>query len=523
VKHDFVIVGAGSAGCVLARRLTDGGAASVALLEAGPEADVLDARIPAAFRKLFKTERDWAYVTQPQTDAGGRCLYMPRGRMIGGCSSINAMLYLRGNRADYDGWAELSDPSWAYAEVLPYFKKSERQQRFRDDYHGQMGPMFVADQRSPRMLSEVFLEAAEKQGLPINDDFNGADQEGVGYFQVTQRHGQRESTATAFLAPARDRANLEVYTGAQAARIAIEGERAVAVECLDGRRFEASREVIVCAGAFGSPHLLMLSGIGDPDQLARHGIETRVASRGVGENLQDHLYATLVQHCRRDVTLDTAEAFPGVLRHLLSFFAFGRGPFTSPVAEAGGFLRSDPSLPAPDLQLHFAPVHFVEHAQIIPEGNGYSLAPTLLTPKSRGRVSLASADPASKPLVDPRFLSDPADVRTLRRGYEIARDILESEPLRPFKGGDYRPSRVLTDPDAIEGHVRRYADHIYHPVGTCRMGKDEEAVVDPELRLRGLEGLRVVDASIMPTIPRGNTNAPTIMIAEKAADMILGS
>lgn len=524
MKHDYVIVGGGSAGCVLAARLSEGAAVSVALLEAGPDADVLDARVPAGFPKLFKTERDWDYLTEPQRDAGNRQLYMPRGRMLGGCSSINAMLYLRGHRADYDGWAELSDPSWAYAKVLPYFKKSERQQRIRNDFHGQMGPMHVSDQRSPRPFSAVFLEAAQQVlGLPLNDDFNGAEQEGVGYFQTTQRYGQRESTATAFLAPAIGRENLDVYTGAQAARIDFDGDRAVAVSCLDGRRFEASREVIVCAGAFGSPHLLMLSGIGDPAQLLAHGIAVRVDRPEVGKNLQDHLYATLIHHCRKDVTLDTAEAFPGVVKHLLSFFAFGRGPFTSCVAEVGGFMRTDASLPASDLQFHFAPVHFVDHAQTLVEGPGYSLAPTLLTPKSRGEVTLASADPAQKPRVDPRFLSDAADVATLCRGYEIARDILESPPFAPYKAGDFRPSRVLTDRAAIERHVREVSDHIYHPVGTCRMGNDDEAVVDPSLRVRGVEGLRVVDASIMPTITRGNTNAPTIMIAEKAADAILSS
>ncbi|MEM1030545.1 MAG: GMC family oxidoreductase N-terminal domain-containing protein [Myxococcota bacterium] len=520
MKHDYVIVGGGSAGCVLARRLCELGA-TVALLEAGGEADVNEVKIPAAFPKLFGSERDWNYHTEPIAHAHGRRLYMPRGKMLGGSSSINAMLYLRGHRADYDEWAELVDESWGYDAVLPLFKRSERQQNIRDHWHGHAGPMHVSDQRSPRTeVCEAFIEAASRQGYARTRDFNGAEQEGVGYFQCTQRWGHRESTATAFLEPVRDRDNLDVYTRALAAKVVIEGQRAVAVVTVDGRRFEAEREVIVAAGAFGSPQLLMLSGIGDPDALAEHGIDVVAASREVGKNLQDHVLFPIIHKCGRAITLDTVEKLPRVAGHLLSFLFRRRGAFTSCVAEVGGFLRTDPSLEAPDLQFHFAPVQFLDHGKTVPDGHGYALGPTLLRPRSRGEVRLASADPTRLPRVDPNWLHDPEDVATLCRGYAIGRDIFESSPLVDLKTSDFRPERPLTEPADIEAHVRQHLDHIYHPVGTCRMGRDAASVVDPELRVRGVEGLRVVDASVMPTITRGNTNAPTIMIAEKAAVMM---
>lgn len=523
MAHDFVVVGAGSAGCVLAHRLSARPSTRVLLLEAGPPDDTREVRVPAAFQKLFRTERDWAYESEPQPHAAGRRFFLPRGRMLGGSSSLNAMIYVRGHQADYDEWALAAGPEWSWERVLPYFTRSEDQARLHDEFHGRGGPLPVADQRSPRELSREFVAAAMELGFARNDDFNGERQEGFGLYQVTQRRGLRASAAAAFLAPARSRPNLEVVTGAHVLRIGFSGRRATHVEGTLGgepRTWAVGGELILAAGAFGSPQLLQCSGVGEAGHLRELGVEVLLDRPDVGRNLQDHLYATTIFRCGRDVTLDTAETLRHLPFNLLSLLAARRGPLTSIVAEAGGFVRSDPALPAPDLQFVFAPAFFIDHGFTRPGGNGCSLAPVLLKPRSRGEVRLRSRDPRAAPAIDPGFLADEHDLRTLVAGFRLGWRILTSPRLARFRLSPHLPAAALDDDAQVAEHVRRSAEHLYHPVGTCRMGRDEGAVVDERLRLRGLENVRVADASVMPTIPRGNTNAPTIMIAEKAAETI---
>ncbi len=532
---DYIIVGAGSAGCVLANRLSASGRHRVLLLEAGGEDTDKNIHIPAAFSKLFESDADWNYRTVPQEHLAGRRLYQPRGKTLGGSSSINAMIYVRGHRADYDGWAALGCDGWDSESVLPYFRRSEDQQRVPGDpEHGTGGPLTVGDLRSPSPLTETFVEAATEQGYPRNDDFNSGEQTGFGPYQVTQRGGARWSTARAFLEPARGRHNLEVWTEAHALRVVTEqdddgGLRATGVEVeRDGERVtvRAKREVVLAAGAFGSPHLLMLSGVGPADHLREHGVEVRHDLPGVGENLQDHLISGVTRHSRFADTLDVAEALSHLGRNLFDYVVRKRGPFTSNVAEAGGFVRSDPSLEAPDVQYHFGPGFFLEHGRRNPEGEpGYTVGGLVLTPASRGTVRLASPDGRQKPLIDPRYFSD-SEGEDLRRSvwsFRLAQSIADADAFAEVNGGPYEPERVLTDDAEIVPFLRSSSETLYHPVGTCAMGTGPEAVLDPDLRVRGVRGLRVADASVMPTITRGNTNAPTIMIAEKAADLVLAA
>ncbi|WP_425145520.1 GMC family oxidoreductase [Deinococcus sp.] len=517
---DFVIVGAGSAGCVLANRLSEDAASRVLLLEAGHPDTAQEISIPAAFSKLFKSPLDWNYETQPQEHLDGRRLYWPRGKMLGGSSSLNAMIYIRGNRADYDAWALLGNAGWSYDQVLPYFIRAEDFEDGESEYHGAGGPLHVENRRYTNPLSDAVVEGFEALGYKRNDDFNGATQEGVGRYQVTQKGGARWSTASAYLRPALERPNLEARTGAQVTRVLLEGGAALGVEYVqDGstQTVHAARGVILSAGAITSPHLLMLSGIGERAELEAAGVEVLHELPGVGKNLQDHLFVPLVYQT------DTPGLKDALSEAQMSLYMTEqRGMLVSNIAEVGGFMKTRPELAAPDLQYHNGPALFVDHGFYELDGHHFTLLPSLIKPASRGQLRLANADPAQAPLIEPNYLSEHADMDVLIAGLELARRAALAAPLDAHRKEELLPGAAVTDRAGLEAHVRAHAMTIYHPVGTCKMGHDELAVVDDTLKVRGLTRLWVADASIMPEIVRGNTNAPTIMIAEKAADLILG-
>ena len=523
---DYVIVGGGSAGCVLAGRLSEDPAVRVCLLEAGPASEPLSVRVPMGFAMLARTGGlNWAYQTEPQPGLAGRRGYQPRGKVLGGSSAINAMIYMRGHPADYDGWAAQGNPGWSWGEVLPAFLRAEHNERGAGPFHGTGGPLNVADLRSPNPFVARFLAAAQQCGHRLNPDFNGPDPEGVGVFQVTQRGGERWSAARAYLGAARDRPNLRVIGGARATRVLFdEAGRACGVAYRDGggeREVRAAREVLLAAGAFGSPQLLMLSGIGPGEHLRALGIAVRVDQPGVGEGLQDHLDVTMVIDSPGAHDL-LGLSLPGVARLLRAIGQWRRerrGLLTSNAGEAGGFIRSDPAEPIPDLQLHFVIGKLVDHGRRALLGHGFSCHVCLLRPRSRGTVRLASPDPAAAPRIDPRFLEDPDDARRLVRGFRLMREILHAPALAPWRGRELFSDGARDDAQ-IEAFVRGHADTIYHPAGSCRMGPQARDVVDARLRVKGVRGLRVVDASVMPTIVGGNTSAPTIMIAERAVDFL---
>ena len=520
--HDYVIVGAGSAGCVLANRLSEDPGTRVLLLEAGGSDRHPNVRIPAAFAKQFKTRLDWDFETEPEPGCDGRRLFVPRGRSLGGSSSMNAMLYVRGRPLDYDGWREAGCEGWGWDDVLPYFLRSENREGGAGEFHATGGPLNVADPRSPSVLTKRFIDASIDHGLPFNPDYNATEQDGVGVVQVLQRGGRRWSAADAYLRPVSSRPNLTVAARAQALGIDIDGGRAVGVRYRDrygrARAVRAQAEVILAAGAIGSPQLLMLSGIGPADELRALGIEPAHPLPGVGANLQDHPYCVAIWESRIGHSLLDAEK----PRALAEFLLRGSGPLTSSVAEAFAFVRSRPGLPAPDLQYHFAPAYFNENGFDEFDGHAMTMGPVLIAPRSRGRVSLGSADPAAKPRILGNHLTEPEDVAALVAGTRIAREIAAEGPLAEATGREIFPGPDVETDDDIEADVRRRVELLYHPVGTCKMGSDEEAVVDPALRVRGIERLRVADASVMPVIPGGNTHAPTVMIAEKGADLIRG-
>jgi choline dehydrogenase-like flavoprotein len=510
---DYIVVGAGSAGCPLAARLSEDTDVSVAILEAGGEDSQPEIHIPAAFPALFKSSLDWDLLGEQEPGLGGRRLFLPRGRVLGGCSSINAMMYIRGNRADYDGWAAAGCDGWSYEEVLPYFKRSEDNERGEDQFHGAGGPMAVSESRSMHPLVDTMIEAARMAGHEHNPDFNGARQEGVGRLQVTQRDGWRCSTVDAFLRPALSRANLHMIPRAMALRIVFEGTRAVGVEVArDGQvlTLRASREVILSAGAYQTPVLLMLSGIGPEDQLAPWGIEIREALP-VGEGLQDHCMAQL-NYLTDEQSLFMAAADPANVALLESE---GRGPLTSNIPEAAGFFRCRPGVDAPDVEFHFAPSMFYDEGLTAPHDHGYCFGPVVIAPTSRGRVMLRAPLPDSKPRVLCNFLTTPEDRESMLIGMRTALDIAAQPPLKAVERGPFSVPESDSDADLM-AFIERAAQSIYHPTSTCAMG----SVVDSSLRVYGFEGLRVVDASVMPSVTRGNTNAPVIMIAERAADLI---
>ena len=518
---DYVVVGAGPAGCVLASRLSADPASSVLLLEAGPPDSKIETRIPAAATKLFKTRYDWDYTTTGQAGLAGRELYWPRGKTLGGSSAINFQIYVRGHRCDFDLWAGLGNPGWGFEQVLPYFRRLEHRRGGDQWLRGRNGPLCIEDLRDPNPMTLAFVRAAAEAGLAVNDDVNGAVQDGVGLSQVTQRRGRRWSAADAYLRPARRRPNLTVRTGARATRVQFQRRRAVGVEYLDGGRRQiarAGREVIVAAGAIAAPHLLQCSGVGPAEALRRAGVPVVHDLPGVGENLQDHLVVWVVAASRQPVSLSAAESPANLARWLVR----RRGMLTSNGGEACAFARSSPALPAPDLELVFVPGPYIGHLLQRPAWHGLTVGTAALQPCSRGRVTLASADPLAPPLLDPGYLTDPEghDLAALVCGVKLARRILEMPALAGFAGEMLRPSPGTRSDAEVETFIREQAETLYHPVGTCRMGHDELAVVDSQLRVRGLDGLRVVDASVMPAIVRGHTSAATLMIAEKAADLI---
>ena len=519
--YDYVIVGAGSAGCVLANRLSADGD-SVLLLEAGNPDEQREIGMPAAYSELFKSEVDWEYYTEPQPELNGRECYWPRGKTLGGSSSINAMIYARGQSADYDHWADLGNDGWGYEDVLEYFKRAEHNERGPSEYHGTGGPRNVADQQAPNELTEAFIEAGAAAGLPHNDDFNAGDQSGIGLYQVTQKDGERHSAADAYLKPVLDRPNLTATTGAQVTEVRFDGREAVGVEYVqDGsgspETVAANEDVILSAGAINSPQLLMLSGVGPAEHLAAHDISVVHDLPGVGQNLQDHLQVKINYACEKPVSLEGADSLWNILKYLL----LNRGPLTSNVAEAGGFTSVTQGTERPEIQFHFGPSYSVNHGFDNPDGHGFWLGALCLRPESRGRITLQSADPFDDPAVDPQYLTEQADVEVLLEGLKLIREILQAEPFDEYRGEEVSPGAdVQSEAELIE-HIRETAASLYHPVGTCKMGDDEMAVVDDRLRVHGVDGLRVVDASIMPSITSGNTDAPTTMIAEKAADSIL--
>ena len=517
-QADYVIVGAGTAGCVLAGRLSENAGVSVALIEAGGRGKHPNITIPAAFAKQFKTKLDWDYATEPEPFCDDRSLYVPRGKGLGGSGNMNAMLYVRGRPLDYDLWEEQGAAGWSWQDVWPYFLRSEDNVRGASEFHGVGGPVRVEEERSPRPLTARMMAAIENAGVPRVADYNGPEQDGLSPVQVFQKNGRRWSTADAFLRPAMKRANLTVLTKRQVIGLELSGTRVTGVKLAGGEVVRAGREVILAAGAIGSPQLLMLSGIGPADHLGSVGVGVAHDLPAVGQNLQDHPFLTLIWASEVGGSLYGADK----PKPLLEWVLRKTGPLTSSVAEAFAFVRSRPGLPAADLQFHLAPAYFFDHGNEEYDGHAFTMGPVLVSPKSRGSITLRSADPAAKPRILTNTLSEPDDLASLVAGVKLTREWAATQPLAEAAGREFHPGPEVQGDEAIEAWVRAHVELIYHPVGTCRMGAadDAGAVVDPQLRVRGVEGLRVCDASVFPLIPGGNTNAPTIMVAEKGADLI---
>jgi choline dehydrogenase-like flavoprotein len=525
-EFDYVIVGAGSAGCVLANRLSADGRNSVLLLEAGPRDTNPWIHIPLGYGKLFKEKTvNWMYQTEPEPGLDGRQVFQPRGKVLGGSSSINGLLYVRGQHEDYDRWRQHGNAGWGYDDVLPYFKKAENQARGADEFHGVGGPLPVSDLGHPDPLSAAFIAAAAETGIPLNPDFNGATQEGAGFFQTTSRRGRRASTAVAYLRPAKARRNLKVETAALAQRIRFEGRRAAGVEYHKGGAVltaRARKEVLISSGAYNSPQLLQLSGVGPAELLRQHGIDVVHEAPGVGNDLQDHMQVRLVMRCSQPITVNDVVNSP--IRKILTglqYAAFRTGPLTISAGTAGAFFKTSPRLATPDIQIHFIPFSTDRMGEKLHPFSGFTATVCQLRPESRGSLRIKSADPSAPPAIHINYLATETDRAAFIDGIRILRRILAAPALKPFTVEEVYPGPKVTSDEDVLSYCRRTGATVYHPTSTCRMGNDPLAVVDQRLRVRGLGALRVVDASVMPDLMSGNTNAPTIMIAEKASDMIL--
>jgi len=525
-EFDYVIVGAGSAGCVLANRLTADGKHSVLLLEAGPKDTNIWIHVPIGYGKLFKEKTvNWMYQTEPEPGLKGRQVFQPRGKVLGGSSSINGLLYVRGQHEDYDRWRQRGNVGWGYDDVLPYFKKAENQQRGADDYHGSGGPLSVSDWRHEDPLSEAFVKAAVESGIPFNPDFNGVTQEGAGFFQTTTRGGRRASSAFCYLRPAKQRGNLSIETSALARRILFEGRKARGVEYSQNGRLRTARarkEVLVSGGAYNSPQLLQLSGVGPAELLKSHGLNVVLDSPDVGNDLQDHMQVRIVMRCTKSITLN--DIFNHPVRRVIAGarYALSRsGPLTVAAGTSGAFFKTNPRLATPDIQIHFIPFSTDKMGEKLHPFSGFTATVCQLRPESRGSLKIRSADPTVPPEIRINYLATETDRAAFIDGIRILRKILAAPALKAYCSGEVYPGSDMTSNEDLLEFCRNTGSTVYHPTSTCRMGSDPLAVVDQRLRVRGVEGLRVVDASVMPDLMSGNTNAPTIMIAEKASDMIL--
>ena len=526
MTYDYVIAGGGSAGCVLANRLSADPAIQVALLEAGPRDKNFLIHMPAGYPALMKTGMvDWGYHTEPQAGLNGRRLFWPRGRVLGGSSSVNAMIYIRGVPSDYDMWGQLGNQGWAFNDVLPYFKKAETYLPGADGFHGATGPLKVSRPGIANPLTQAWIEAGKQAGHPYTPDFNGASQEGFGPIDCTVADGRRASAAACYLTPVLARPNLTVIPRAQVTRVLIEKGRAAGVEyARNGHRHEARAacETILCGGSINSPQLLLLSGIGPAGEIAPYGIKPVHDLPGVGKNLQDHLHGAVKYNCTQPVSLYAVFKPTALPRHILHYLFTHKGPAATMGLESLAFLKSRADVEAPDIEFHFVPALYADHGRKIIYRHGFMGYYNMQRPEARGRIALKSADPLAHPAIEPNYLQSEEDLRVLREGFRIVREVFNQKAFDPYRGDEIVPGpKVQADAD-IDAYHRATGESLYHPVGTCKMGQDDMAVVDTQLRVRGLEALRVVDASVMPRLVSGNTNAPTIMIAEKAADMILG-